>query len=51
MCKSCFIDFKSEKNIALPNEELNVLIQKIEIKRVTEVKFLWVTIDENLSWN
>ena len=34
MSKSCFIDFKSEKN-SLPNEELNVLIQNIEIERVT----------------
>ena len=31
MSKSCFIDFKSEKNSALPNEELKVLIQNIEI--------------------
>ena len=29
MSKSCFIEFKSEKNSALPNEELNVLIQNI----------------------
>ena len=50
MSKSCFIDFKSEKN-SLPNEELNVLIQNIEIKRVTEAIFLAVTIDENLNWN
>ena len=39
MLKSCFIDFKSEKNSLLPNEELKVLIQNIEIERVTEVKF------------
>ena len=26
MSKSCFIDFKSEKNSALPNEEFNVLM-------------------------
>ena len=45
MSKSCFIDFKSEKNSPLPNEELKVLIQNIEIKRVTEA------IDENLNWN
>ena len=51
MSKSCFIDFKSEKNSPLPNEELKVLIQNIEIKRVTEAKFLGVTIDENLNWN
>ena len=50
MSKSCFIDFKSKKN-SLPNEELNVLIQNIEIKPVTEAKFLEVTIDENLNWN
>ena len=31
MSKSCFIDFKSGKNSALHNEELNVLIQNIEI--------------------
>ena len=31
MSKSCFIDFKSEKNSALPNEELKVIIQNIEI--------------------
>ena len=37
--KSCFIDFKSENNSPLPNEELKVLIQNIEIKRVTEAKF------------
>ena len=49
MSKSCFIDFKSEKINALPNEELNVLIQNIEIKRVTEATFLGVTIDENLN--
>ena len=48
MFKSCFIDFKSEKN-SLPNEELNVLIQNIEIKRVTEAKLLGVTIDKNLN--
>ena len=46
MSKSCFIDFKSEKNSPLPN----VLIQNIEIKRVTESKFLGVTIDENLEF-
>ena len=51
MSKSCFIDFKSEKNSPLPNEELKVLIQNIEIKHVTEAKFLGVTIDENLNWN
>ena len=51
MSKSCFIDFKSEKNSSLPNEELKVLIQNIEIKRVTEAKFLEVAIDENLHWN
>ena len=51
MSKICFIEFKSEKNSTLPNEELNVLIQNIEIKRVTEAKFLGVTIDENLNWN
>ena len=51
MSKSCFIDFKSKNINALPNEELNVLIQNIEIKRVTEAKFLGVTIDENLNWN
>ena len=50
MSKSCFIDFKSEKN-SLPYEEFNVLIQNIKIKRVTEAKFLGVTIDENLNWN
>ena len=50
MSKSCFIDFKSEKN-SLPNSELNVLIQNIEIKRLTEANFLEVTIDENLNWN
>ena len=33
------------------NEKFNVLIQSIEIKRVTEAKFLGVTIDENLNWN
>ena len=47
--KSCFIYFKSENNSTLPNEELNVLIQNIEIKRVTEAKILVVTIDENLT--
>ena len=51
MSKSCFIDFKSEKNSPLPNKELKVLIQNIEIKRVTAAKFLGVTIDENLNWN
>ena len=40
MSKSCFIDFKSENNSALPN----VLIQNIEIKRVTEAEFLGITI-------
>ena len=49
MSKSCFIDFKFEKNSVLHNEELNVLIQDIEIKRVTVAKLLVVTIDENLS--
>ena len=51
MSKSCFIDFKSEKNSTLPNEELNVLIQNIEIERVTEDKSLGVTIDVHLNWN
>ena len=51
MSKIGFIDFKSEKNSQLPNEELNVLIQNIEIKRVTEAKFLGVTINENLNWD
>ena len=51
MSKSCFIDFKSKKNSQLPNEELNVLMQNIEVKCVTEAKFLVVTIDENLNWN
>ena len=50
MSKSCFIDYKSEKNSPLPNEELKVLIQNIEIKPVTEAKFVVVTIDENLNW-
>ena len=49
MSKSCFIDFKSEKNSPLPNEELKVLIQNIKIERVTEAKFLGVTINENLK--
>ena len=51
MSKRCFIDFKSEKKSPIPNEKCNVLIQTIEIKRVTEAKFLEVTIDENLNWN
>ena len=49
--KSCFIDFKSEKNSPLPNDELNFLIQNIEVKRVTKAKFLEVTIDKNLNCN
>ena len=43
MHKSCFIDFKSIKQL--------FNIQNIEIKRVTEAKFLGVTIAENLNWN
>ena len=48
MSKSCFIDFKFEKNSPLPNEELKVPIQNIEIKRVTKAKFLGVTIEKQI---
>ena len=33
------------------NEPFGKLIQNIEIKRVTEAKFLGLAIDENLNWN
>ena len=51
MSKSCFNDLKSEKDNTLRNEELNVLIQNMELKFVTETKFLSVTIDEDINWN
>ena len=50
MSKCCFIDFKSKsKNANL--EKYSLKINDTEIKKVSETKFLGVTIDENLNWN
>ena len=35
----------------LERRQLNVIIQNIQIKCVTEAKFVGVTIDEHLNWN
>ena len=52
MSKCCFIHFKPTRykepdNI---NEDLNLVIDDIKLKKVKKAKFLGVIIDENLTW-
>ena len=53
--KSCFMDFtKTSSNDKNDNENDNIppiMIGATEIKRVSEIKFLGVVIDEKLSWD
>ena len=52
MSKCCFIHFKPKKNKNLNDEEENfdLFIDSIKIKKVQKAKFLGVIIDQNLSW-
>ncbi len=51
MTKCCYITFKptSKKN-ETNNDDLQLIIDDFNIKKVTHTKFLGITIDENLDW-
>ena len=51
--KSCFMDFsKATTNTILDDEDYQpIIIGTTEISKVSETKFLGVTIDDRLSWN
>ena len=48
--KSTFSIFKSSRKI-IPNLPEVIKFQGLEIKRTPYIKFLGITLDENLSWN
>ena len=48
--KSTFTIFKSSRKI-IPNLPEVIKFQGLEIKRTPYIKFLGITLDENLSWN
>ena len=51
MTKCCYIVFKPQKyKDDCQDEELELKIDNITIKRVKHTKFLGITIDENLNW-
>ena len=51
--KSCFMYFKgkSKHSLSTENENIPIMIGSTEIKQVSEIKFLGVTIDDELSWD
>ena len=54
MSKCCYIHFKPKPckaNFIQPPPKHDLFIDNFPIKKVTETKFLGVTIDENLSWD
>ena len=51
MGKCCYMYFHRQKNKVNDNNEKDIKIDNYIIKRVSETKFLGVTIDENLNWN
>ena len=52
MSKCCFMDFdKKATENAEDNDNFIIKIKNTKIKRVSEAKFLGVTIDEKLNWN
>ena len=53
LSKCCFIDFNPPKpeELELEKQQFTLRIHNNKIKRVNEIKFLGVVIDENLNWN
>jgi len=48
--KSNYVIFKSKKSHNLDFSNLNIGIDNTQRARVSKVKFLWVIIDEHLTW-
>ena len=46
--KTCFMNFKS-RNCRIQDNEINIKLNELSIKRETSTKFIGVIIDENLN--